>query len=68
MPRKPWDEWIPGVLSTVQLKELCDGQFITNVNDDSKGEPSIDLTISSTAYEMTSGSLKPKMVGTLVCA
>jgi len=56
----PWNEWIPGVLSNKQLKELCKKGFISDVSDDSKNEPSIDLTISTTAYEMTSGSLKPK--------
>jgi len=57
---KPWKDWIPGVLSKNQVKELC-GQYIENVTEPEKaiGYSSIDLTLSDEGYEMVTGSIKP---------
>jgi dCTP deaminase len=57
---EPWKNWIPGVLSKNQVKELC-GQYIENVTEPEKaiGYSSIDLTLSDEGYEMLSGSIKP---------
>jgi len=64
---EPWKDWIPGVLSKEQVRDLCKEECITNVkNWDSKkkGEnpidhSSIDLTLSNESYEMVNGSIKP---------
>ena len=57
---EPWKDWIPGVLSKNQVKELC-GQYIENVTEPEKaiGYSSIDLTLSDEGYEMVTGSIKP---------
>ncbi len=62
---EPWKEWIPGVLSKRQVKQLCSDDYIENVANwgvDKKGPvgySSIDLTLSDEGYEMLSGSIKP---------
>lgn len=62
---EPWKDWIPGVLSKRQVKQLCKDDYIENVDswdDDKKGPvsySSIDLTLSNEGYEMLRGSIKP---------
>jgi dCTP deaminase len=61
MPRKPWEAWIPGVLSDTQVGELCKLGHIQGVEDqaESVGYSSIDLSLSSVAFQMSDGSVKP---------
>ena len=64
---EPWKDWIPGVLSKVQVRELCSEGHIENAenfdSDNPKKTPigysSIDLTLSDQGYEMLTGSIKP---------
>lgn len=64
---EPWKDWIPGVLSKRQVRELCSENYIENVcswdSDNPKVNPigysSIDLTVSDEGYEMVTGSIKP---------
>jgi len=61
----PWKDWIPGVLSKNQVKQLCEQKYIKNVENfgDNKKSPidysAIDLTLSGEGYEMVNGSIKP---------
>jgi len=60
MVEKPWEDWIPGVLSDGQLRELCNGGHISDVSGPLKLDPfSIDLHLSDEAYYLTNGSVKP---------
>jgi hypothetical protein len=60
MVEKPWEDWIPGVLSEGQLQELCKEGHISNVSNPLKLDPSsIDLHLSDEAYRLTNGSVKP---------
>jgi dCTP deaminase len=57
----PWKHWIPGALNKDQMQELCEEGLI-NVGRMRKGaldESAIDLYLSSEAYEMKKGSVKP---------
>ena len=57
----PWKHWIPGALNKDQMKALCDEGLI-NVGRLRRGaldESAIDLYLSSEAYEMKKGSVKP---------
>ena len=58
---QPWKKWIPGVLNTEQIEDLCKEGLITGVAspDNAIGESAIDLTLSDECYEMTQGSVKP---------
>lgn len=55
----PWRNWIPGVLSMRQVQELRDDRFIDGVKDAALDNSSFDLTLSSDAYELIKGSVKP---------
>jgi dCTP deaminase len=55
---KPWDNWIPGVLNKKQMEALV-GQGLLTVPNDTIGSASLDLTITSEAYKMKCGSIKP---------
>lgn len=60
----PWKNWIPGVLSNGQLKELCREGYITDVegwqDDDGPVDYSaLDLTLTGERWVMTKGSVKP---------
>lgn len=61
MNSHPWDGWIPGVLSKAQVQLLCDKGYIHGVDPAGKAIDlsSLDLSLSSTAYEMKDGSVKP---------
>ncbi len=60
MASEPWKDWIPGVLSPKQLQELIHNKKIRGIaNPDGINEPSIDLSLSSEAYKMPRGSVKP---------
>ncbi len=58
--RFPWDEWVPGVLNSRQMKQLLDDGFITYAGPKPEvGHSSMDLTLADEAYEMLGGSVKP---------
>lgn len=61
MPRKPWEGWIPGVLSDSQVGELCKLGFIQGVEnqEEALGYSSFDLSLSAIAFQMNDGSVKP---------
>ena len=56
---EPWKDWIPGVLSKSQVKELCTSDFIRGVEDPKIDHSSIDLHLKDEAYHMVGGSVKP---------
>ncbi len=64
---EPWKNWIPGVLSKEQVRELCKENYIKNVknwNSTNKDvnpidHSSIDLTLADEGYEVIAGSMKP---------
>ncbi|MEN6428756.1 MAG: 2'-deoxycytidine 5'-triphosphate deaminase [Phycisphaerales bacterium] len=61
---EPWKNWIPGVLSKDQLKDLCREGYIEGVAnwDDDNGPidySALDLTLADEGYRMTKGSVKP---------
>jgi len=62
---EPWKDWIPGVLSKDQVKQLCRENYLENVAnwDDNKKSPidhsSVDLTLANEGYEIAAGSIKP---------
>jgi dCTP deaminase len=59
---EPWDDWIPGVLNRDQMKELCDRKAFSLNAPLEPGvidESSIDLHLTTEAYRMLSGSVKP---------
>lgn len=64
---EPWKDWIPGVLSKVQVGELCSEGHIDAVDDWNSDDPdknpidysAIDLSLTGEGYQMTRGSVKP---------
>jgi len=57
---KPWDEWIPGVLSREQMLKLTDEGHLNGVTDEKAIDYSaVDLHLTDEAYKMTQGSIKP---------
>lgn len=62
---EPWKDWIPGVLSDNQVKQLCEEGYVGNVDnwrDDEEGPidySAIDLTLTGEGYQMVKGSVKP---------
>lgn len=61
---KPWEDWIPGVLSNAQLRDLCEQGHIANVEEYDKDDgpldySSLDLTLGDEGYWMREGSVKP---------
>lgn len=62
---KPWKDWIPGVLSKNQIRQLCQDGYIQNVDnseDDNNGPidySAIDLKLTGEGYRMVKGSVKP---------
>ena len=55
---KPWDNWIPGVLNKRQMEVLVEEGILTVPNDTIEAA-SLDLTVTSEAYRMKRGSVKP---------
>lgn len=55
----PWNDWVPGVLSKSQVRQLIDAGFLRGVavGDD---ESSFDLTLSAEAFRLVRGPIKPK--------
>jgi len=60
MTTKPWEEWIPGVLSKAQLMVLCNKNMILNVDNPETTikASSFDLHLTDEGYEMLQ-SVKP---------
>ena len=62
---EPWKDWLPGVLSKNQVKQLCRDGYIQNVDnfeDDENGPidySAIDLKLTGEGYRMVNGSVKP---------
>jgi dCTP deaminase len=57
-PQEPWKDWIPGVLGKRQIVALSKGGYIENANG-TIDQSSLDLTLTSEAYELLEGSVKP---------
>jgi len=60
MDRKPWEDWMPGVLSNRQLIKLCESVYIKGGDQNQVDLSSIDLHITKTGYRMIKGSVKPR--------
>jgi dCTP deaminase len=58
----PWSDWIPGVLSKRQLRELCKTSYIIGAKEGDSffDQSSIDLTLSGEGYLLTKGAIKPQ--------
>ncbi|MGA1998769.1 MAG: 2'-deoxycytidine 5'-triphosphate deaminase [Terriglobales bacterium] len=58
---EPWNDWVPGVLNKVQVKQLCEEGLITVESpiDSALDESSMDLSLASDAFRMVRGSVKP---------
>lgn len=58
---EPWKNWVPGVLSKGQLKELWQQGYIGNIEEwkDDDSYSAFDLTLTNEGYRMTKGSVKP---------
>jgi len=58
--RLPWSDWIPGVLSSRQVLELCNQGYLTQTGPEpSVDHSSIDLHLQDEAWVLPSGSIKP---------
>lgn len=57
----PWNDWIPGVLNNLQIKQLCGKGLIMGEGelDSAIDFSSIDLSLSDRAFIMAKGSVKP---------
>ena len=60
MTTSPWTKWVPGVLCKAQMKALWKQGLIIGENEPKWDGSSFNLTLSSTAYEMLQGSVKPQ--------
>lgn len=62
---EPWIQWIPGILNSEQINQLCNAGLIIGKGSlrNAIGESSIDLSLSDIAYKMTEGSVKPSSSG-----
>lgn len=59
--KKPWADWIPGVLSLGQVSKLIEEGYLS-VDKKYPGDldhSAIDLTLSAECWELPSGSVKP---------
>jgi|SRR5882672_2302488 len=58
---KPWDAWIPGILTDDQVNHLVEQGAIENAstNPDDYDYSSFDLRLADEGYELTSGCVKP---------
>jgi dCTP deaminase len=54
----PWEEWTPGVLSKKQMKLLLERGNL-RATEAFLGASSLDLTLSSEAYRLPQGTIKP---------
>jgi hypothetical protein len=54
--KKPWDNWIPGVLNKKQMRDLVREGVLKSKKI---GEASLDLTLTNEVYRMKRGSVKP---------
>src|SRR5260370_41301128 len=55
----PWKEWIPGVLTKIQVKALIQDGCIENAQASAVDYSSFDLTLEDKGWEMVRGSVKP---------
>jgi dCTP deaminase len=56
----PWSDWIPGVLSSRQVVELCQQGYLTQTGESPKVDhSSIDLKLQDEGYVLPGGSIKP---------
>jgi dCTP deaminase len=61
MSNRPWDDWVPGVLSKNQVRRLVRDNYVRKSQDD-PGDydfSSLDLRLSDEAYILTQGCVKP---------
>ena len=61
MPR-PWDGWVPGVLSRKQLIKLHEDGYLVGLEfqeEEDIDHSSFDLHLDGTAYHLHHGSIKP---------
>ena len=56
---RPWNSWIPGVLSKHQVCELINRGYIQGSNPKLLDNSSLDLSLSDEGYVMVQGSVKP---------
>lgn len=56
-----YDQWIPGVLSKIQIKALIADDFITNTSSEPSAfdYSSMDLHLTEEGYRLPNGSIKP---------
>jgi len=54
MKKGPWDDWLPGVLSKKQVRELIEGGFVRGASSDPKAldYSSLDLHLSDEGYAL----------------
>ena len=56
----PLNKWIPGVLSNIQMRQLCKPGWIEgDVKDEQIGYSALDLTLTGEGYHMLQGCVKP---------
>lgn len=58
MKKGPWDDWLPGVLSKRQVRELIKRNFVRNASTGDLDYSSLDLMIADEAYKL-SATVKP---------
>src|SRR5258708_9767516 len=60
-PKQKYNNWIPGVLSRRQIKQLIADGLIDSPSSDSKSfdHSSFDLHMTAEVYKMADGSVKP---------
>lgn len=57
---EPWHDWVPGVLNKKQMQTLLDlGLVTTHTSGIQPDLSSLDLSLSSEAYRMIPGAVKP---------
>lgn len=61
MPRDPWEEWVPGVLSKVQMKRLCEDGYLDGVEAPERAidQSAVDLHLSDEGFRLVCGAVKP---------
>jgi dCTP deaminase len=59
MNHEPWHDWLPGVLSQRQVRELFQRDYLRDALLESIEYSAIDLHLSDEGYELVNGSVKP---------
>jgi len=56
---QPWNEWVPGVLSKHQIKEMVDAGALKHLDLVDVDESAVGLVLEKDAFEMIHGAIKP---------